>query len=209
VREVITIDGPAGAGKTTLGQWLADRLGWRYLETGLLFRAVAWAQLHPLEGELRDAETLAAGVRVEPRLPMPRGADQRQYVGTRQLTLEELRAPDVDALVTPAAANPSVRSMLNKIASDTITDGRCVVSGRDVGDAIAPDAMLKIVLGASDDVLFARLEGSERLEQERRLIPPAPNAPGILRLDTGRLAASEIRHAVLKRLEEVAGDSVG
>lgn len=211
MREVISIDGFAGAGKTTLGHWLADYLGWCYLETGLLYRVVAWALLQRTEVDRSEASALAAGVTVEPRQPAPCGLRQRVAFHGTELSIEELRTSEVDAIVvTHVASNPLVRQALTEIARTCVAGGRYVVVGRDAGEAIVPDAMLKIVLEEPASVLPGGTDRARRRGQELRLIPRvSPTAEGVLALNVGHLTESELRDAVLRRLTEVSRDSIG
>ena len=143
MKPTVAIDGPAGAGKSTLAQRLAEHLGVERLDTGAMYRAVAWAALR---GGLDLADTasvaaLAAALSIE--------------VGERVLVegtdaSNEIRTAEVDAAVSIVAANPEVRSELVKRQRAWVeARGGGVVEGRDIGSVVLPGADLKVYLTAS------------------------------------------------------------
>lgn len=148
---VITIDGPAGAGKSTLGELLARRIGYLYFDTGTMYRALTWAILHHAidpHDESAIAE-LAHTITIEV-LP-PTSEDGRQYtvlVDGHDVTWE-LRRPEIERLVSLASSYPSVRSIMRARQRSIGLRGRIVMVGRDIGSIVMPDAELKIFLSAS------------------------------------------------------------
>lgn len=150
---VIAIDGPAGAGKSTLGALLAERLGYLYFDTGVMYRALTLAAMRAgLDLDDRDAaESLAASVKIEV-LP-PTTDDGRQYtvlVDDEDVTAA-LRVPEVERNVSRVAAYPGVRRELIRRQQAIGQRGRVVMVGRDIGTVVMPDAELKIFLRASLD----------------------------------------------------------
>jgi CMP/dCMP kinase len=148
---VIAIDGPAAVGKTTVGRRLADRLGWTFLDTGVLYRALTWVALQ--RGVAADDEPtlarLAAELDVEVRRPsVADGRDADVLLAGQDVTWA-IRSSAVDGLVSPVAALGAVREALVPVQRTAARDGGAVVVGRDIGTAIFPDADLKVYLDAA------------------------------------------------------------
>ena len=149
--DVIAIDGPSGTGKSTVSRAVARELGWRYLDTGAMYRALTWAVLR--EGRsARDAVQVAAAnpisICTDPATEDTRVNDVRVEA--------EIRSPEVTAAVSAVSAVPEVRSLLVDRQRSLIGDGQIVVEGRDIGTVVVPDARLKIYLTADADVRAVR-----------------------------------------------------
>ena len=147
----IAIDGPAASGKSTVGKLLAERLGYLYFDTGVMYRAVTWACLKrriPIAEE--EAVTrLAQELHID--VTRPTLADGRQYtvlVDGVDVTWE-IRRPEVDANVSPVSAYPGVRAALTAQQRRIGAAGKVVMVGRDIGTVVMPDAELKIYLDAA------------------------------------------------------------
>ncbi len=151
IPDIITIDGPAGAGKSTLGALLARRLGYLYFDTGTMYRALTWAALQSAV-DLRDGAALAAlAHRLRIEVQPPTIADGRQYtvlVDGRDVTWD-LRRPEVERQVSQASSYPAVREVMRAQQRVIGQRGRIVMVGRDIGNIVMPDAPLKIYLEAS------------------------------------------------------------
>ena len=187
-RLIVALDGPGSSGKSSVGAAAAREVGYRFCDTGLLYRAVTWlaetrgVSVDDAEGlvdlvddvELSsDAEGRLAGVSVA-------GVDHT----------DDVRAPAVDAAVSAVSAVPEVRSALLQRQRDLARDGGIVMAGRDIGTVVLPDADLKLYLDASV------MERARRRAEERGLDPDGPQAAAILdalrrrdRLDATRLVA--------------------
>jgi cytidylate kinase len=140
VTKVVAIDGPAGAGKSTLAQAVADHLGLERLDTGAMYRAVAWSVL---DGGVDPADTAAVG-ELARRLVIEVG--DRVTVDGRDVT-EKIRTAAVDRAVSAVAANAEVRtSLVDRQRRWVAGRGAGVVEGRDIGTVVLPDADLKIYL---------------------------------------------------------------
>jgi cytidylate kinase len=151
--ETIAIDGPAGAGKSTIGRLLAQKLGYLFLDTGVMYRAVALEALRrgisttnqPTLAEV--AETLPIQVR------MPSDTEDDGRLSTVLVNGEditwEIRRPEVEAVVSQIAAHPSVRHALVRQQRRLAKRGPVVMVGRDITTEVLPDADLKIYLDAS------------------------------------------------------------
>ena len=140
---LITIDGPAGAGKTTVSKMLAVRLGYRYLDTGALYRAVAY-QARAAGIRVDDDRALAALCQTL-RLRMDGGRMLADGVDIGGL----IRSPEIAMLASAVSARPAVRQALLKIQREMGAAGDLVAEGRDMGTVVFPDADLKFFLDAS------------------------------------------------------------
>ena len=168
---VIAIDGPASSGKSTLGQKLAEKLGYLYFDTGCLYRAVTIAALQ--RGlPVTDADTMAGlALELDIQVPPPGVSDGRQYtVLVEKIDVTwELRNPETDATVSIVSAFPEVRRTLTERMRAIARAGRVVMVGRDIGTVVLPDAPLKIYLDAGvesrarrrHDEIIARGEHSD------------------------------------------------
>jgi CMP/dCMP kinase len=148
---VIAIDGPAGAGKSTLGYLLAQRLGYLYFDTGIMYRALTLAAIERHLDPQSAAELTALAEVIAIDLEPPTVDDGRQatvLLDGRDVTWD-LRAPAVEQAVSLVAAHPSVRTMLRAQQRAIGLRGRVVMVGRDIGTVVMPDADLKIYLATS------------------------------------------------------------
>ncbi len=195
---VIAIDGPAGSGKSTLSRALAVRLGIQRLDTGAMYRAVAWAVLQR-QVDPTDADAVAD---VAKTLIIDVG-DRVSADGT-DIT-EAIRGVEVSATVSAVAANPAVRAlMVERQRQWVASHGGGVVEGRDIGSVVLPDAHLKLYLDASPDVRAARRseEGAEAVARRDRLDSTRAASPlevpdGARLIDTGAHSVEEIVEMVV------------
>lgn len=142
---VITIDGPAGAGKSTVARALARRLGFRYLDTGAMYRAVAWAAMdRGVPWDQTDALVALIG-----QLALSIGPDEVRVNG-RDIR-QQIRSPVVTAAIHHVADNPRVREQLVQLQRQEAARGDLVTEGRDQGTVAFPAADCKIFLTASTD----------------------------------------------------------
>jgi CMP/dCMP kinase len=190
---VVAIDGPAGAGKSSVARELARALGFTYLNSGSMYRAV---------GLLTLREGGAASEQAE-RLEIELG--DRVVVNGEDVT-DELRAPDVSEAASRVATNDKVRAALVGKQRELLSEGDWVVEGRDIGTVVAPDAALKIFLTASpeerarrraaelgtdvDTVL--RDQALRDAQDEGREHSPLEMAPGAVALDTTGMTLDEV-----------------
>jgi cytidylate kinase len=136
---VIAIDGPAGAGKSTVARAVAAALGYRYLDTGAMYRAVALAALRA--GVASDDGTALAGL---------------AGIAATMSGDPELRGPEVERRVSLVAAHPAVREALHRAQRAFLAEGDAVAEGRDVGAVVWPEAELKVWLDAAPQVRARR-----------------------------------------------------
>jgi cytidylate kinase len=136
---VIAIDGPAGAGKSTVARGVAERLGFTYLDSGAMYRAAALAAMG--RGEKSPAE-IATAMRIE--------LGERVFVDGTDVT-DAIRSPTVSEAASKIAADPGVRSALVAKQKELLDHGDWVAEGRDIGTVVKPEAELKIFLTASPE----------------------------------------------------------
>src|SRR5436305_398664 len=153
---IIAIDGPAGAGKSTVARRLAERLGFRYLDTGALYRALTWLAMR--EGlPLGDGEPLGALARTH-RITFDEVG--RVFIDSSDVTAA-IRQPRIDRMVPVVARHHEVREVMRERQRELAGGGNAVIEGRDIGTVVAPDAEVKIYLQA-DPTIRARRRQAER-----------------------------------------------
>ena len=186
---IVAIDGPAGAGKSTVARAVAQALGFTYLDTGAMYRCVALARL-------RDPQADAAGLEIAL-------ADSVKLNG--EDVGEEIRSPAVTELASEVAAEPEVRAAMALRQQAMLASGDWVAEGRDIGTVIAPQAELKIFLTADPterarrraeqtgrplDEVLAEQQQRDRRDGDRELSPLVAAADAV-QLDTTALSADE------------------
>lgn len=212
-RIVIAIDGPAGAGKSTVAKAVASRLSFIYIDTGAMYRAVAlWAaragvaesDVHKLEQLAREASvTFEAGT-------------QRVFLNGEDVTAA-IRTPEVSALASRVSAIPGVRRALVEKQRELAGETSVVMEGRDIGTVVFPDANIKVFLDAPSDVRASRRtrelaekgegvdgavtaqELAERDQRDRtRSEAPLVQAPDAVYIDSASLTVPEVVETILK-----------
>ncbi|MBN1248151.1 MAG: (d)CMP kinase [Anaerolineae bacterium] len=147
----IAIDGPAASGKSTIGYHLAQYLGYLFLDTGVLYRAVTWAVQHlgiDVDHEARITQVAEeASIDVLPPT-ITDGRTNTVLVDGRDVTWE-IRSPTVEQAVSPVSAYPGVRAALTRRMREIARRGRVVMVGRDIGTVVIPEADLKLYVVAS------------------------------------------------------------
>lgn len=211
---VIAIDGPAGAGKSSVARAVADALGFTYLDSGAMYRCLALAAIE--RGvDLDDGEAvgeIARAIEIELR-------DGRALLDGRDVSAA-IREPGVTAAASHVSVHPQAREALVRRQRELIAAGRYVAEGRDIGTVVSPDSPLKIFLNASDEeralrralqtgedqavVLAAQVERDARdSEREHGALRAAEDA---VELDTTGLSLDEVtsRIAALARARSLA-----
>jgi cytidylate kinase len=143
---IVAIDGPAGAGKSTVARRLADRLGFRYLDTGAMYRALTWLALER-GADLDDEATLRELARANPIS----FEDEHRVMIDGQDVSSEIREPRIDRVVSSVARHPSVREVMRVRQRELGESGDVVIEGRDIGTMVAPAAEVKVYLVADED----------------------------------------------------------
>ncbi len=169
---IVSLDGPASSGKSTVGAAAARRLGYRFCDTGLLYRAVTWLALH----RSVDPEDETALVGLVPEVSFAEdGAGRLTHVRVDgQDVTQEVREATVDRHVSQVARQPAVRAALQPRQRAIAAGGRIIMAGRDIGTVILPDADLKIYLDVSVE------ERARRRARQRRVAPGSSAFEAIL-----------------------------
>jgi CMP/dCMP kinase len=202
---IVAIDGPAGAGKSTVARRLAERLGFRYLDTGAMYRAVTWLAL---ERSVDLDDGAALGLLAEEH-PVDLDEDGRVTIADADVT-DAIRLAEIDRRVPVVARHPEVRVVMRRRQRDLAELGNAVIEGRDIGTVVAPDADVKIYLNADPAVRAQRRQverpdiGGDALATDLRLrdesdaarMQPAADAA---RIDTTQLDVED----VVDRIEEL------
>ena len=153
---IVAIDGPAGAGKSSVAKALALRLGFHYLDTGAMYRALTWLALH--EGvPLDDGTALEA---LAAARPVDFGDAGEVWIAGEDVTAR-IREPEIDAAVPVVARHPEVRAVMRVRQRELGHTGDSVIEGRDIGVVVVPDAEVKVWLVA-DPGIRARRRHLER-----------------------------------------------
>jgi cytidylate kinase len=206
---IIAIDGPAGSGKSTVAQLIASRLNFKYIETGSMYRAVAWkAQQKGIDPE--DAEQIAEVARTISIEFQPGNERQKVMVDGKDLT-PVLKTETIGRLAAIVAANKAVREIMVAQQQNMGRSGNVVMDGRDIGTVVFPDADKKFFMVAdqqeraqrrheeirvkSPEVTFEKIY--EQLQQrdfedENREVSPLVPAKDSIRLDTTQMSIDDV-----------------
>jgi CMP/dCMP kinase len=206
---LIAIDGPAGAGKSTVARALALRLGFTYLDSGAMYRCVG---LLALEAPAQEPAALARAAHIE--LQGRGTAESGRVILDGRDVSEEIRSPEVSEAASRVASDPGVREALVATQRELIAHGDWVAEGRDIGTVVAPGAELKVFLTANPrerarrravelgaDAATVLAEQTLRDERDStREHSPLQAAPGAVTLDTSGLGVED----VVERIAELA-----
>jgi cytidylate kinase len=203
---VVAIDGPAGAGKSTVARAVAHALGFTYLDTGAMYRAVALAATE--RGV--PAASIVASLKIQP--------GERVLLNGRDVT-GEIRTPAVSEAASQVAADPTVRAAIASEQRRLLAGGDWVAEGRDIGTVVAPDAELKVFLTADaqvgarrraaelgGDVAMVLADQTIRDERDRtRKHSPLAPADGAVVIDTTSMTLPEVVDAIAALARAAAG----
>jgi cytidylate kinase len=207
---IVAIDGPAGAGKSTVARNLAGRLGFRYLDTGAMYRALTWLAMR--EGlPLAEAEPIGELARRNPVVFDDAG---RVSIAGADVTAA-IRQARIDRMVSVVARHHGVREVMRERQRELGHQGNVVIEGRDIGTVVAPDAEVKIYLQADPDVRARRrqaerpdigadalatdLRARDKLDRER--LQPAEDA---VLIDTTGLEVDDVVERIETLIRERA-----
>src|SRR5918992_5881432 len=190
---VVAIDGPAGAGKSSVARALADALGFTYLDSGAMYRAVGLMTLRHGGAASEQARRLELDL------------DERVIANGEDVT-EAIRTPEVSEAASRVATNDAVRAALVEKQRDLLANGDWVAEGRDIGTVVAPDAAVKVFLTASpeeraqrrarelgtDPETVMRDQTLRDAQDRRREHSPLQIADGAVELDTTGLSVDQV-----------------
>lgn len=217
---VVAIDGPAGAGKSTIAKLAAEKLGYAYIDTGAMYRSVAWRFLQT--GAAFDEafiSKLACTMVIDFK---PEAKVNRVFVDGTEVT-DAIRTPEVTAIVSRVAAIGAVREAMVEQQRRMGTVGGVLMDGRDIGTVVFPDAQLKIFLTASVEErarrrykemqqkgqqvelaqLAADIAARDKADSERT-IGPLRQAEDAILLDTSDMSISQVTEKILQLVQERA-----
>jgi cytidylate kinase len=206
---VVAIDGPAGAGKSTVARALADRLGFRYLDTGAMYRALTWLALErgvdlsdgAALGELAQASAISF-------------AGDRVLIAGEDVT-DAIRQAEIDRVVSSVARHPEVREVMRDRQRELAQHGDVVIEGRDIGTVVCPDADVKVYLVAEaaerarrrvadrPEIGEEALATDLRLRDERDAAQMQP-ATDARKIDTTELDVEDVVDAIERLVAERA-----
>ncbi len=205
---IVAIDGPAGSGKSTVARTLAGRLGFHYLDTGAMYRALTWLAERD-RVDLEDGNALGELARANP-VSFP--TDERVEIAGEDVT-DAIRDPVVDRLVPTVARHPQVRAVMRERQRALGANGDSVIEGRDIGTVVAPTAELKVFLVADPSVRARRrtsdrpgveagvLAADLRERDERDAANTRPAADAVV-LDTTELDVEAVVDRIAALVEE-------
>ena len=218
MKGIITIDGPAGSGKSTAGRLLAKELGYLYLDTGAMYRAVALQSKREGVGpeDKRALERLCGELDLQFRL---KGGENRLYLGEEDIS-EAIRSPEMDWLSSSLSGLREIRGAMTELQRKLGNKGRIVAEGRDMGTVVFPEAEFKFFLTADPNIRaqrryaerIARGEGvslenvktdlMKRDEQDmNRILSPLRPADDAVTVDTSHLDPDEVMGIMLDTIK--------
>lgn len=224
---IIAIDGPAGAGKSTVSKRVASALNFKCLDTGAMYRAITWKTLNLGADVNNETEVLkmAKSSKISFEFANGYGGFQKVLLDEKDVS-QEIRSPRVTGYVSVVAAMPSVRKVLVELQKKLIKNQDYVLEGRDTATVVCPDAELRIFLTASPrerakrrflefkekgiDVDLNSIERDiirrDHLDSSRKA-SPLIKAPGAMLLDTTDLTIQQVVDEIVRLVEKVKGVS--
>ncbi len=218
---LITIDGPAGAGKTTVSRALAARLGYRYVDTGALYRGMAHAARR--QGIAADDDAGLARMLAGLDLELHAGADGLRLIADGKDITGEIRTPEISMLASSISARPVVRAHLLSVQRRLGQGKGAVFEGRDMGTVVFPEADVKFFLDADERIRATRrcaelqgkqcadlaavqrdLQRRDAQDRNRELAPLRP-APDAIIIDSTELTIEEVIARMHAHVEAVGG----
>ena len=215
MKKIIAVDGPAGAGKSTVCKIVANKLGYTYIDTGAMYRAVGWKFAQT--GKDFDEKILAE---IVAEINIRLDATAKVYVDEVEVTAE-IRTPEISRLASDVSKYGFVRQKLTQLQRSMASHGKVIMDGRDIGTEVLPNADLKIFLtatleerarrrfeelkakGAEVDLAKIQEEIALRDKQDsEREIAPLKQADDAILLDTSNLTVAQVSEKILELANE-------
>ncbi|RJX28208.1 MAG: (d)CMP kinase [Desulfurivibrio sp.] len=218
--DIITIDGPSGSGKSTISRLVAARLGFTYLDTGAMYRAVGY-KAGRLGIDLADGPALAAMLENIDLVLAPGEGDTRVILDREDISLA-IRTAEMGLVASKVSAQPVVRARLTDMQRRLGRGGRVVVEGRDTGTVVFPGARYKFFLDAKPEErarrrclqlrekgqqadeqdILAQISKRDRDDSDRALAPLKPAADAVI-VDTSRMTIDDVVSFMLEKVEKL------
>lgn len=225
---IVTIDGTSGAGKSTSARLLAGKLGFLYLDSGSLYRAIGWKVLKSGRGALQcvcTSEKEIERICDEIHIDISKSGEEFRIIVDRQDITEDIRGPEVSKMASYISALPIVRKRLFKLQKDIGEKGNVVIEGRDIGTVIFPNADIKFYLDAyiktrgerrwrelrakglevDLDATIAAIEERDR-NDSTRVVSPLKIPEGAIFIDTTEMSLSQVVDLMLDEIKKRAAD---
>jgi len=219
---IIAIDGPVAAGKSTIGRLLSQKLGYRFVDTGEMYRALTWKAMK-LNVDLEDEaelSRLAFSIRIDFTSPLNSGKRHCAVLVDGQDVTEEIHTQGVEVGVSLVSKVGGVRKVMVEQQRRLAQDGKIVMAGRDIGTTVLPHAQLKIYLGASSEerarrryleviergeaadyqTILAELMRRDEIDSQRSISPLEP-APDAKMVDTDGLNPDQVLAGIIRMTE--------
>ncbi len=215
IKSVIAIDGPAGAGKSTIAKMAAKELNYIYIDTGAMYRGVAWLVLQKYNTPVTTKDILSVLENIDIHLAYDQNGTMLVYVNNQDVSTK-IRTPEVTALVSQVAAISQVRAKMVELQRKMAQKGAVLMDGRDIGTCVLPNADLKIYLTASVEERARRRAKElqekgydvdvEKIKQDitmrdeadmNREISPLKQADDAILLDTTNMNIQEVLQAII------------
>ncbi len=220
----IALDGPSGAGKSTLAKEIAARLGYLYVDTGAIYRTIAYFVLTREIDPADEAAVTAALPQVQIRMSYEDDGLQHMYLNGQDVTTE-IRLPEVSRYASNVSAHPPVRAFLLEMQRQLARENSVIMDGRDIGTVVLPDADVKIFLTASPEArarrrwkeleqrgtpqpyetVLADIQTRDYNDMNRAIAPLRQAEDGVL-LDTTEMNFRESMTAILELIKEKVGN---
>ena len=219
---IIAIDGPVAAGKSTIGRLLSQKLGYRFVDTGEMYRALTWKAMK-LNVDLEDEaelSRLASSIRIDFTSPLNSGKRHCAVLVDGQDVTEEIHTQGVEVGVSLVSKVAGVRRVMVEQQQKLAQDGKTVMAGRDIGTTVLPHAKLKIYLSASSEerarrryleviergetadyqTILAELVRRDEIDSQRSISPLKP-APDAKMVDTDGLNPDQVLAGIIRMTE--------